>query len=149
MKNNSEMTLTCLYNGNTRVFPFTNISQARINDLCAMICWWREDSKWQYQLKYGLSWDKWTNWSTEHIAGIYSAFPRYCSLKCLSGFKWWLANHWQAKFIAYATSLKTFSASFSNWILRYWYVVNMILETKEFSSVFHMKLMVSYYSLTC
>ncbi|KAB2076514.1 hypothetical protein ES319_A06G046000v1 [Gossypium barbadense] len=38
MKSNSEMTLTCLYNGNTRVFPFTNLSQARINDLCAMIC---------------------------------------------------------------------------------------------------------------
>ncbi|KAK8600755.1 hypothetical protein V6N13_059512 [Hibiscus sabdariffa] len=38
MKNNSEMTLTCLYNGNTRVFPFTNVSQDRMNDLCAMIC---------------------------------------------------------------------------------------------------------------
>ncbi|KAE8729350.1 KOM, putative isoform 2 [Hibiscus syriacus] len=38
MKSSSEMTLTCLYNGNTRVFPFTNVSQARMNDLCAMIC---------------------------------------------------------------------------------------------------------------
>ncbi|XVE95378.1 hypothetical protein REPUB_Repub02eG0092100 [Reevesia pubescens] len=38
MKSNSEMTLTCLHNGNFKVFPFTNISQARITDLCAMIC---------------------------------------------------------------------------------------------------------------
>ncbi|XWS25230.1 hypothetical protein CRYUN_Cryun27aG0051700 [Craigia yunnanensis] len=38
MKSNSELTLTCLRNGNFRVFPFTNISQARITDLCAMIC---------------------------------------------------------------------------------------------------------------
>ncbi|XP_057442516.1 RHOMBOID-like protein 8 [Lotus japonicus] len=38
MVNNAHMTMTCTGNGNFRVFPFTNISQARINDLCNMIC---------------------------------------------------------------------------------------------------------------
>ncbi|XP_021285054.1 RHOMBOID-like protein 8 [Herrania umbratica] len=38
MTSNSDLTLTCLRNGNFRVFPSTNISQARITDLCSMIC---------------------------------------------------------------------------------------------------------------
>ncbi|XVE60411.1 hypothetical protein DITRI_Ditri05aG0126400 [Diplodiscus trichospermus] len=38
MKSNSELTLTCLRNGNFRVFRLANISQARMTDLCAMIC---------------------------------------------------------------------------------------------------------------
>ncbi|KAK6246116.1 hypothetical protein SCA6_009206 [Theobroma cacao] len=38
MTSNSDLTLTCLRNGNFRVLPSTNISQARITDLCSMIC---------------------------------------------------------------------------------------------------------------
>ncbi|KAJ7959071.1 Rhomboid-like protein [Quillaja saponaria] len=38
MVSNAQLTLTCMSNGNYKVFPFTNISQARINDLCTMIC---------------------------------------------------------------------------------------------------------------
>ncbi|KAK9930632.1 hypothetical protein M0R45_027666 [Rubus argutus] len=38
MVSNEQMTLTCMGNGNFKVLPFTNISQARMNDLCSMIC---------------------------------------------------------------------------------------------------------------
>ncbi|KAF3972922.1 hypothetical protein CMV_003601 [Castanea mollissima] len=38
MVSNEQLTLTCLSDGNFRVFPFTNISQARIEDLCSLIC---------------------------------------------------------------------------------------------------------------
>ncbi|CAI0395449.1 unnamed protein product [Linum tenue] len=36
--NNGELTLTCMTNGNFRIFPFTNISRARAQDLCTLIC---------------------------------------------------------------------------------------------------------------
>ncbi|KAK7410561.1 hypothetical protein VNO78_01431 [Psophocarpus tetragonolobus] len=38
MVSNSQLTMTCIGNGNFRVFPFTNISQARMNDLCNLLC---------------------------------------------------------------------------------------------------------------
>ncbi|CAB4297529.1 unnamed protein product [Prunus armeniaca] len=38
MASNEQLTLTCMANGNFRVLPFTNISQARTNDLCSVIC---------------------------------------------------------------------------------------------------------------
>ncbi|XP_059451698.1 RHOMBOID-like protein 8 [Corylus avellana] len=38
MVSDAQLTLTCMSNGNFRVFPFTNISQARANDLCTLIC---------------------------------------------------------------------------------------------------------------
>ncbi|TKY74332.1 RHOMBOID protein 8 [Spatholobus suberectus] len=38
MVSNAQLTMTCIGNGNFRVFPFTNISRARINDLCNLIC---------------------------------------------------------------------------------------------------------------
>ncbi|KAJ4849650.1 hypothetical protein Tsubulata_009648 [Turnera subulata] len=38
MASNSELTLTCMDNGNFGVLPYTNISQARTKDLCTMIC---------------------------------------------------------------------------------------------------------------
>ncbi|KAL2339852.1 hypothetical protein Fmac_007792 [Flemingia macrophylla] len=38
MVSNAQLTMTCIGNGNFRVFPFTNISRARINDLCNVIC---------------------------------------------------------------------------------------------------------------
>ena len=38
MVSNAELTLTCMSNGNFRVFPFTNVSEARMNDLCNVIC---------------------------------------------------------------------------------------------------------------
>ncbi|KAJ0085718.1 hypothetical protein Patl1_08451 [Pistacia atlantica] len=38
MVSNSQMTLTCIGNGNFRVFPYTNISQARMKDLCTLLC---------------------------------------------------------------------------------------------------------------
>ncbi|XP_050376737.1 RHOMBOID-like protein 8 [Argentina anserina] len=38
MVSNEHMTLTCMSNGNYKVLPYTNISQARMNDLCSMIC---------------------------------------------------------------------------------------------------------------
>ncbi|XP_061988299.1 inactive RHOMBOID-like protein 8 [Rosa rugosa] len=38
MVSHEQMTLTCMGNGNFKVLPFTNISQARMNDLCSMIC---------------------------------------------------------------------------------------------------------------
>ncbi|XP_044512273.1 RHOMBOID-like protein 8 [Mangifera indica] len=38
MVSNSQMTLTCMGNGNFRVFPYTNISQARLRDLCTLLC---------------------------------------------------------------------------------------------------------------
>ncbi|KAB1205425.1 Rhomboid-like protease 4 [Morella rubra] len=38
MVSDAQLTLTCLSNGNFRVFPFTNISQERIKDLCTLIC---------------------------------------------------------------------------------------------------------------
>ncbi|GMN45245.1 hypothetical protein TIFTF001_014442 [Ficus carica] len=38
MVSNAELTLTCMSNGNFRVFPFTNVSDARMNDLCNVIC---------------------------------------------------------------------------------------------------------------
>ncbi|KAG4389530.1 hypothetical protein GLYMA_06G107600v4 [Glycine max] len=38
MVSNAQLTMTCIGNGNFRVFPFTNISRARFNDLCNLIC---------------------------------------------------------------------------------------------------------------
>ncbi|RDX76333.1 RHOMBOID-like protein 8, partial [Mucuna pruriens] len=38
MVSNAQLTMTCIGNGNFRVFPFTNISRARLNDLCNLIC---------------------------------------------------------------------------------------------------------------
>ncbi|KAI3455165.1 hypothetical protein Pfo_011828 [Paulownia fortunei] len=38
MISSEQLTLTCSDNGNYRVLPFTNISQARIEDLCNLIC---------------------------------------------------------------------------------------------------------------
>ncbi|KAK7311590.1 hypothetical protein RJT34_09835 [Clitoria ternatea] len=38
MVSNAQLTMTCIGNGNFRVFPFTNISRARIDDLCNLIC---------------------------------------------------------------------------------------------------------------
>ncbi|XP_057730136.1 RHOMBOID-like protein 8 [Arachis stenosperma] len=38
MVSDDQMTLTCMGNGNFRVFPFTNISRTRISDLCNLIC---------------------------------------------------------------------------------------------------------------
>uniref|UniRef100_A0A3N7EQT6 RHOMBOID-like protein n=1 Tax=Populus trichocarpa TaxID=3694 RepID=A0A3N7EQT6_POPTR len=38
MGGDKELTLTCMGNGNFRVFPFTNISQERTQDLCTLIC---------------------------------------------------------------------------------------------------------------
>ncbi|KAJ7965647.1 Rhomboid-like protein [Quillaja saponaria] len=32
------LTLTCMSNGKYKVFPFTNLSQLRINDFCSLIC---------------------------------------------------------------------------------------------------------------
>ncbi|XP_004515655.1 inactive RHOMBOID-like protein 8 [Cicer arietinum] len=38
MVSNAHLTMTCLGNGNFKVFHYTNISRARINDLCNLIC---------------------------------------------------------------------------------------------------------------
>ncbi|OAY23391.2 hypothetical protein MANES_18G071900v8 [Manihot esculenta] len=38
MLSDTELTLTCLANGNFRVFPYTNISDARKKDICTLIC---------------------------------------------------------------------------------------------------------------
>ncbi|XP_068481562.1 inactive RHOMBOID-like protein 8 [Phaseolus vulgaris] len=38
MVSDAQLTMTCIGNGNFRVFPFTNISRARMNDLCNLIC---------------------------------------------------------------------------------------------------------------
>ncbi|CAK7347068.1 unnamed protein product [Dovyalis caffra] len=38
MGSDKELTLTCMGNGNFRVFSFTNISQERTRDLCTLIC---------------------------------------------------------------------------------------------------------------
>lgn len=38
MVNDAQLTLTCMRNGNFRIFPYTNISRARKNDLCTLIC---------------------------------------------------------------------------------------------------------------
>ncbi|KAJ7006740.1 hypothetical protein NC653_005945 [Populus alba x Populus x berolinensis] len=38
MGSDKELTLTCMGNGNFKVFPFTNISQERTQDLCTLIC---------------------------------------------------------------------------------------------------------------
>ncbi|KAL0415504.1 UNVERIFIED_CONTAM: RHOMBOID-like protein 8 [Sesamum latifolium] len=38
MISSQQLTLTCSDNGNFRVLPFTNISQARLEDLCNLIC---------------------------------------------------------------------------------------------------------------
>ncbi|XP_023547088.1 RHOMBOID-like protein 8 [Cucurbita pepo subsp. pepo] len=38
MVSDQEVTLTCLSTGNFKVYPFTDISQSRINDLCGLIC---------------------------------------------------------------------------------------------------------------
>uniref|UniRef100_A0A6N2MLV6 RHOMBOID-like protein n=1 Tax=Salix viminalis TaxID=40686 RepID=A0A6N2MLV6_SALVM len=38
MGSDKELTLTCMGDGNFRVFPFTNISQERTQDLCTLIC---------------------------------------------------------------------------------------------------------------
>ncbi|KAL9449889.1 hypothetical protein AB3S75_011759 [Citrus x aurantiifolia] len=35
---NSQLTMTCMGHGNFRVFPYTNISQARMKDLCTLLC---------------------------------------------------------------------------------------------------------------
>ncbi|XP_050229087.1 RHOMBOID-like protein 8 [Mercurialis annua] len=38
MSSDTELTLTCMENGNFKVLTFRNISQARIRDLCTLIC---------------------------------------------------------------------------------------------------------------
>ncbi|GLT69465.1 hypothetical protein SLA2020_416140 [Shorea laevis] len=38
MVSNSQTTLTCMGNGNFRVFPYTNITHSRMRDLCTLIC---------------------------------------------------------------------------------------------------------------
>ncbi|KAL2467428.1 Rhomboid-related intramembrane serine protease family protein [Abeliophyllum distichum] len=38
MANSDQMTLTCSGNGKFRVFPFVSLSQARIEDLCNLLC---------------------------------------------------------------------------------------------------------------
>ncbi|KAL0342238.1 UNVERIFIED_CONTAM: RHOMBOID-like protein 8 [Sesamum calycinum] len=38
MISSQQLTITCSDNGNFRVLPFTNISQARLEDLCNLIC---------------------------------------------------------------------------------------------------------------
>ncbi|XP_038718543.1 RHOMBOID-like protein 8 [Tripterygium wilfordii] len=38
MVSDAQLTLTCTRNGNFRIFPFTNISEARTRDICTMIC---------------------------------------------------------------------------------------------------------------
>ncbi|XP_010065145.2 RHOMBOID-like protein 8 [Eucalyptus grandis] len=38
VEHNAELTLTCMANGKFMVFPFTNISPARVGDLCTLIC---------------------------------------------------------------------------------------------------------------
>ncbi|MED6191739.1 hypothetical protein PIB30_003081 [Stylosanthes scabra] len=38
MVSDDQMTMTCMGNGKFRVFPFTNITRARISDLCNLIC---------------------------------------------------------------------------------------------------------------
>lgn len=38
MVSSRQLTLTCMDNGKFNIFPFTNISQARIEDLCTLIC---------------------------------------------------------------------------------------------------------------
>ncbi|KAK2659578.1 hypothetical protein Ddye_006111 [Dipteronia dyeriana] len=38
MVSDSQLTLTCVGNGNFRVFPYTNISHGRIKDLCTLLC---------------------------------------------------------------------------------------------------------------
>ncbi|CAJ2644300.1 RHOMBOID-like protein 8 [Trifolium pratense] len=38
MVSNAHLTMTCLGTGNFKVFHYTNISRARINDLCNLIC---------------------------------------------------------------------------------------------------------------
>ena len=41
----AELTMTCLSNGNFKVFPYTNISKSRMNDICSVLCgfWWFND----------------------------------------------------------------------------------------------------------
>ena len=46
MVSNDQLTMTCMGNGNFRVFSFTNISRARISDLCDMICLWDKLFQW-------------------------------------------------------------------------------------------------------
>ncbi|KAJ4701239.1 Rhomboid-like protein [Melia azedarach] len=38
MMSNSQLTMTCMSNGNFRVFSYTNISQPRMKDLCTLLC---------------------------------------------------------------------------------------------------------------
>ncbi|ANM58585.1 RHOMBOID-like protein 8 [Arabidopsis thaliana] len=38
MVSDAQLTLTCMANGKFRIFPFTNISQARTEDLCTLVC---------------------------------------------------------------------------------------------------------------
>ncbi|XP_062098645.1 inactive RHOMBOID-like protein 8 [Humulus lupulus] len=38
MVSKAELTLTCLSNGKFKVFPYTNISRPRVNDICSEIC---------------------------------------------------------------------------------------------------------------
>ncbi|KAJ0241483.1 RHOMBOID-like protein 8 [Hirschfeldia incana] len=38
MVSDAQLTLTCMTNGKFRIFPYTNISQARTQDLCTLVC---------------------------------------------------------------------------------------------------------------
>ncbi|GAV59312.1 Rhomboid domain-containing protein [Cephalotus follicularis] len=38
MASDAQMTLTCMANGNFKIFPYINISEERITDLCTLIC---------------------------------------------------------------------------------------------------------------
>ncbi|CAH8258507.1 unnamed protein product [Arabidopsis lyrata] len=38
MVSDAQLTLTCMANGKFRIFPYTNISQARTQDLCTLVC---------------------------------------------------------------------------------------------------------------
>ncbi|PON53065.1 hypothetical protein PanWU01x14_204450 [Parasponia andersonii] len=33
-----ELTLSCLSNGNFKIYRYTNISKSRLNDICRMLC---------------------------------------------------------------------------------------------------------------
>lgn len=38
MVSDAQLTLTCMANGRFQIFPYTNISQARTQDLCTLVC---------------------------------------------------------------------------------------------------------------
>ncbi|CAH8258503.1 unnamed protein product [Arabidopsis lyrata] len=38
MVSDAQLTLTCMASGKFRIFPYTNISQARTQDLCTLVC---------------------------------------------------------------------------------------------------------------